>query len=70
MNGMLIESQISLRDTSAADAVIVGSGTMTQEIVKDAALMAEVRLDPSRQFLRCRAPNIKLKFKSHGATLL
>src|SRR5579871_6492300 len=51
MNGVVIESQIPLRDVSAADAVIVGSGILTRQIAKDASLMAELRLDPSRQFL-------------------
>jgi transcriptional regulator GlxA family with amidase domain len=51
MNGVVIESQISLREASAADAVVVGSGTLTREIVKDASLMAELKLDPSRQWL-------------------
>jgi transcriptional regulator GlxA family with amidase domain len=51
MNGVVIESQISLRDASAADAVIVGSGVRTREIVKDASIMAELQLDPSRQLL-------------------
>jgi len=51
MNGVVIEAQASLRDASAADAVIVGSGVLTREIVKDQSLMAELRLDPSRQLL-------------------
>lgn len=51
MNGMVIESQVSLREASAADAVIVGSGILTREIVKDLSLMAELELDPSRQWL-------------------
>lgn len=51
MNGVVIESQASLREASAADAVIVGSGTLTREVVADAALMAQLELDPSRQLL-------------------
>jgi transcriptional regulator GlxA family with amidase domain len=51
MNGVIIESQISARDASAADAVIVGSGILTREIVKDASLMSQLQLDPSRQLL-------------------
>src|SRR5271165_1444994 len=51
MNGVVIESQISLRDASAADAVIVGSGILTREVVKDASLMSQLTLDPSRQLL-------------------
>src|SRR5580704_16805750 len=51
MNGVVIESHMSLRDACAADAVIVGSGILTREVVRDAALMADLRLDPSRQWL-------------------
>ncbi len=61
MNGVVIESQISLRDASSADAVIVGSGILTREVVKDIPLMAELRLDPSTSleeaFVHFNAPN-------------
>jgi transcriptional regulator GlxA family with amidase domain len=51
MNGLALESQISLRDAGAADALVIGSGILTREIVKDASLMSQLRLDPSRQLL-------------------
>jgi len=51
MNGVVIDAQASLREASAADAVIVGSGLMTRDIVQDPAIMAELRLDPSKQLL-------------------
>jgi transcriptional regulator GlxA family with amidase domain len=51
MNGVVIEANISLRETSAADAVIVGSGVQTRDVVKDASLMGDLRLNPSRQLL-------------------
>ena len=51
MNGVVLEAQASLRDAVEADAVIVGSGTQTREVVADAALMAQLKLDPSRQLL-------------------
>lgn len=51
MNGVVLEAQASLREACAADAVIVGSGAHTREVVADAALMAQLRLDPSRQLL-------------------
>jgi len=51
MNGLVLESQTSLREASAADAVIVGSGMRTREVVADGALMAQLQLDPSRQLL-------------------
>ncbi|MDP1789432.1 MAG: DJ-1/PfpI family protein, partial [Methylibium sp.] len=52
MNGVVIEAQASLQDAVAADAVIVGSGLQTREVIADAALMAPLKqLDPSRQVL-------------------
>src|SRR5262245_34180221 len=51
MNGVTLEAQCSLADARAADAVIVGSGMKTREVVADAALMAQLKFDPSRQLL-------------------
>jgi transcriptional regulator GlxA family with amidase domain len=51
MNGVLIEAQASLRDASEADAVIVGSGIMSREVVNDPDLMAQLQFDPARQLL-------------------
>src|SRR6187549_717141 len=51
MNGVMLEAQASLRDACAADAVLVGSGMKTREVVADAALMAQLQLDPARQLL-------------------
>lgn len=51
MNGLLIESQSTLQEASAADAVIIGSGALTREVVADPALMAQLQLDPERQLL-------------------
>jgi transcriptional regulator GlxA family with amidase domain len=51
MNGVVIESQASLREANEADAVIVGSGILTRDIVKDRSLMAAMQFDPSRQLL-------------------
>jgi transcriptional regulator GlxA family with amidase domain len=51
MNGVVLEAQASLQEACEADAVIVGSGMQTREVVADAALMAQLRLDPQRQLL-------------------
>ena len=51
MNGVVLEAQASLQEACDADAVIVGSGMQTREVVADAALMAQLRLDPQRQLL-------------------
>ncbi|WP_433523276.1 DJ-1/PfpI family protein [Nocardia pseudovaccinii] len=51
MNGVVIESMATLEEAGSADAVIVGSGAQTREVVADRELMARLRLDPSRQLL-------------------
>jgi transcriptional regulator GlxA family with amidase domain len=51
MNGVVLESHVSLREASDADAVIVGSGIGTREVVADAAMMAQLQFDPARQLL-------------------
>jgi transcriptional regulator GlxA family with amidase domain len=51
MNGVVLEAQASLGEVAEADAVIVGSGVQTREVVADATLMAQLRLDPARQLL-------------------
>jgi len=51
MNGVVLEAQATLREASAADAVIVGSGMQTRDVVADAALMAQLQFAPSRQLL-------------------
>jgi len=52
MNGVVIESMASLENACAADAVIVGSGMRTREVIADPAIMGQLRqLDPSRQLL-------------------
>jgi transcriptional regulator GlxA family with amidase domain len=51
MNGVVIDAQSSLEDACAADAVVVGSGILTRDIVKDPSIMDRLRFDPSRQLL-------------------
>src|SRR5262245_9174393 len=51
MNGVTVHAQSSLAEASAADAVIIGSGIRTREIANDAAIMAQLRLDPTRQLI-------------------
>ena len=51
MNGVVIEAHVSLAEAAAADAVIVGSGRQTREVVADKSLMSLLHLDPSRQVL-------------------
>ena len=51
MNGLVVEAQCSLQEASQADAVIVGSGILTRDVVADAALMSQLKLDLTRQLL-------------------
>jgi transcriptional regulator GlxA family with amidase domain len=51
MNGVTLRAQSSLEEAEAADAVIVGSGMQTREIVSSPELMARLKLDPGRQLI-------------------
>jgi transcriptional regulator GlxA family with amidase domain len=51
MNGVVVHAQSRLADAQSADAVILGSGIKTREIVNDTAIMSMLRLDPSRQLI-------------------
>src|SRR5262245_26811488 len=51
MNGVRVRAQSSLSDARAADAVIVGSGIQTREVVANPELMRELALDPHRQLI-------------------
>ncbi len=52
MNGVTIDAMIDLREAREADAVIIGSGSRTREVVEDPAIMSVLSdLDPSRQLL-------------------
>lgn len=52
MNGVVLQAQASIADAVEADAVLVGSGMKTREVVADTSLMAELKkLDPHRQLL-------------------
>ena len=53
MNGLVLERHISLEQANSADAVLVGSGMLTRDVVADPTLMSQLRLDPTRQLLGC-----------------
>jgi len=63
MNGVVLEAQASLSDAADADAVIVGSGLRTREVVADAALMAQLQLHPRRQLLAAQCSGTLLLAK-------
>jgi transcriptional regulator GlxA family with amidase domain len=51
MNGVTVRAQSMLEDAATADAVIVGSGVKTRDIVADPRLMQRLKLDPGRQLI-------------------
>lgn len=52
MNGVAIEQMSTLQEACEADAVIVGSGAATREVVEDQGIMQVLRrLDPARQLV-------------------
>jgi len=51
MNGVTVHRQSTLAEIPTADAVIVGSGIKTREIVNDIEIMSALRLDPTHQLI-------------------
>jgi transcriptional regulator GlxA family with amidase domain len=51
MNGVTVRAQSALEEARGADAVLVGSGMQTRQIVGDARLMGRLALDPARQLI-------------------
>ncbi|PWC41120.1 DJ-1/PfpI family protein [Azospirillum sp. TSO22-1] len=51
MNGVRVERQQPLSFAAEADIVLVGSGVKTRDVVGDAAILEQLRLDPGRQLI-------------------
>ena len=51
MNGVVVSAQQPLEFATRADAVIIGSGRKTRQVVDDDALMSRLNLDPKRQYI-------------------
>lgn len=51
MNGVVVEAQAPLAFAREADAVIVGSGRRTREVVRTPEILDALALDPSRQVI-------------------
>lgn len=51
MGGLKIQAHSMLEDAARADAVIIGSGSLTRDIVSDEKIMSRITLDPKRQII-------------------
>jgi len=69
MNGLVLQAQATLADACDADAVIVGSGMKTRDVVADPTLMVQLQLDPARQLLgaQCSGTLVLAKLGLPGA---
>jgi transcriptional regulator GlxA family with amidase domain len=69
MNGVTIQAQSRLEEAQSADAVIVGSGMQTREVVNDPGIMSALRLDPTRQLIgaQCSGTLVLAKLGLLGA---
>lgn len=51
MNGATILAQTKLEDIPNSDVVIVGSGLLTRDIVKNSAILDRIKLNPTKQLI-------------------
>jgi transcriptional regulator GlxA family with amidase domain len=63
MNGVVVQAERGLEFTAEADAVIIGSGVRTREIVQDARLLARLPIDPARQLVAAQCSGTLLLAK-------
>jgi transcriptional regulator GlxA family with amidase domain len=63
MNGVTVLRQKPLEFAADANAVLIGSGIKTREIAADAALLARIKLDPSRQLVAAQCSGTLLLAK-------
>ncbi|MCX7207317.1 MAG: DJ-1/PfpI family protein [Proteobacteria bacterium] len=69
LNGVMIHAQSRLDEVASADAVLVGSGAKTREVINDPQIMAQLKLDPSRQLIaaQCSGALVLAKLGLLGA---
>jgi transcriptional regulator GlxA family with amidase domain len=51
MNGVTLKAQSLIEEAASADAVIVGSGIKTREVVETPDLLQRIKLDPAKQLI-------------------
>ncbi|MBT9551447.1 MAG: DJ-1/PfpI family protein [Hydrogenophaga sp.] len=69
MNGVVVHAQSTLAEAATADAVLMGSGMQTREVVDNPAIMSALRLDPARQLIgaQCSGTLVLAKLGLLGA---
>ncbi|MBD8514084.1 DJ-1/PfpI family protein [Photobacterium sp. CAU 1568] len=60
MNGLTISAHQPLAYANQADAVIIGSGSLTRQIVADQSLMSTLTLSPQKQLIATQCSGVLL----------
>ena len=63
LNGVTVHRQRPLDFVEEADAVLIGSGVRTRDIAADQAMLARLRLDPTRQLIAAQCSGTLLLAK-------
>jgi transcriptional regulator GlxA family with amidase domain len=63
MNGVVIERHVSLTEASAADAIIVGSGMKTRDVIANNDIMNQLQFDPTKQIIAAQCSGTLLLAK-------
>ncbi len=50
-NGLTVKAQSRFEDIEKSDVVVVGSGALTRDVVKNSELMDQIKLNPSKQLI-------------------
>ncbi len=50
-NGLTVKAQSRFEDIEKSDAVVVGSGALTRDVVRNSELMEMIKLNPSKQLI-------------------
>ena len=58
MNGVTLQRHITLREACQADAVLIGSGMKTREVVADHRIIEQLQFDPSRQLIGAQCSGV------------
>lgn len=64
MNGIVVAATATLEEACAADAVVIGSGAKTREVVEDNLILSVLRkIDPARQLIAAQCSGALLAAK-------
>jgi transcriptional regulator GlxA family with amidase domain len=60
MNGVIVRAQSSLEDAATAQAVMIGSGVRTRELIASRQLLSRMKLHPEKQLIAAQCSGVLL----------